>query len=93
MSDLTDLAASIDGDVIAPGDRRYRTARLAGNSRFDDARPTAVIRVANAGDVATVVDFARDGGLPPIVSSGGHSFAGYSTGDGLVLDLGSLDDG
>ena len=90
MTDLTELAAAIDGDVIVPGDPRYGTARLAWNSRFDDARPAAVIRVANAGDVAVVVDFARDGGRTPVARSGGHSFAGYSTGDGLVIDLGSL---
>jgi FAD/FMN-containing dehydrogenase len=49
-----------------------------------------VIQVADAADVRTVVQFARAHGRRLIVRSGAHSFAGYSTGDGLVLDLSAL---
>ena len=72
--------------------RDYRAARLVWNSRYDSARPAAVIRVADAGDVRTAVEFARAHGRRLITRSGGHSFAGYSTGDGLVLDLSGLTD-
>lgn len=89
-TDLDELAAAIDGDVVAPGSGGYDTARLIWNRRFDDVRPTAVVRVAGAEDVRAVVEFARDLGLPLTPRSGGHSFAGYSTGDGLVVDLGAL---
>ena len=88
---LTDLAASLEGELVLPSAPGYRAARLVWDSRFDGARPLAVARVASAADVAEVVDFARDGGVPLIVRGGGHSFAGYSTGDGLVLDLSGLD--
>jgi FAD/FMN-containing dehydrogenase len=50
----------------------------------------ATARVADSGDIRTAVEFARDHGLRPIPRSGAHSFAGYSTGDGLVVDVSRL---
>lgn len=89
--DLTDLRRALRGDLVLPDDPGYDAARLVANSRFDGARPVAVAEVADGEDVRAVVDFARDRGLRPIPRGGGHSFAGYSTGDGLVVDLGRLD--
>jgi FAD/FMN-containing dehydrogenase len=89
-TDLDELAAAIEGAVISPGGPGYEQARLVWNCRFDDARPTAVVRPATAGDVRATVQFARDHGLPLVARSGGHSFAGYSTGDCLVVDLGEM---
>jgi FAD/FMN-containing dehydrogenase len=88
--DLKELARALRGRTILPQSPDYAAARLVWDSRFDDARPLAVIQVADAADVRTVVHFARAHGLRLIVRSGGHSFAGYSTGDGLVVDLGAL---
>ncbi len=89
-ADLRELAGALKGKVILPHSRDYRAARLVWNSRFDYARPAAVVRAADAADAQTVVDFARAHGRRLIVRGGGHSFAGYSTGDGLVLDLSAL---
>jgi len=92
VTDLGELASTISGRVIAPGDRGYRAARLVWNARYDAARPLAVVEVADAADVRRTVDFARDRGLRLIPRSGAHSFAGYSTGGGVVLDLSRLSD-
>jgi FAD/FMN-containing dehydrogenase len=87
---IEELAATLDGRVVLPHTPRYRAARLVWNSRYDDARPTAVIQVASAADVRKVVDFARERGRRLVARSGAHSFAGYSTGDGMVVDLSGL---
>src|SRR5439155_23801523 len=79
-----------NGRVVLPRSPGYRSARLVWNSRFDDARPAAVIQPTDAADVSTVVDFARGHGRRLILRSGGHSYPGYSTGDGLVPDLSGL---
>jgi FAD/FMN-containing dehydrogenase len=89
-TDLKELDGALKGRVVLPSSPDYRAARLVWNSRFDDARPAAVIKVADAGDVRTVVDFARGHGVGLVTRSGGHSFAGYSTGDGLVVDLSGM---
>src|SRR3954467_14147836 len=90
VSDLEDLAGALRGKLILPDSPRYHASRLIWNSRFDGARPLAVAQVADTGDVRTAVDFARDHGMRLIPRNGAHSFAGYSTGDGLVVDVSRL---
>jgi FAD/FMN-containing dehydrogenase len=67
--------------------------RLTQNPRYDGARPLAVLSVANAQDVATAFAFARDHAVRVAIRSGGHSYPGWSAGDGaLVVDVRPLDD-
>ncbi len=88
--DWAALSGALDGTLVLPGDPAYARARLAWNAHYDTARPAAVVRAATERDVATAVTFARDHGVRPIPRSGGHSFAGYSTGNGLVIDVSRL---
>src|SRR5215471_11802959 len=84
---LDALVARIGGDVILPHDPRYDTARKVQNFTVD-RRPLAIVRAANARDVAETVRFARAHDLPLAVRSGGHSVAKHSMiDDGLVIDL------
>jgi FAD/FMN-containing dehydrogenase len=88
---ITRLRAAINGRVIAPDDAAYDQARTVFYGGFDQRRPAVIIRVADAGDVARVVELARDTGLPLAVRSGGHSLAGHSVSDGgIVLDLSAM---
>ena len=81
------LAARLAGRVITPGGEGYEEARVV-SAGAADARPAAIARPVNDADVAAVVRFAAEVGLPLAVRSGGHSGAGHSTcEDGLVLDL------
>ncbi|KAA1420913.1 FAD-binding oxidoreductase [Nocardioides humilatus] len=86
------LARSLDGDLVRPDSPQYGGLRLTPNPRYDTARPLALAEVASAEDVATVLRFANDNGLPIALRSGGHSYPGWSAGDGrLVLDCRRLD--
>jgi FAD/FMN-containing dehydrogenase len=72
-----------------------------GDARFDGftaswngcvrASPAAVVHARTAEDVASTVRWIRAEGVPLAVRSGGHSFVGDSTGDGVVLDLSGID--
>ena len=82
------LASSLKGRVVVSGDAEYDALRVVHAANYDH-RPAALIRVANAADVAAVVNFARATDLPLSVRSGGHGGAGNS--GGLVIDLRDLD--
>jgi FAD/FMN-containing dehydrogenase len=77
------------GRVIAPDDDGYDDARTPFYGGYD-RRPILIARVADAADVSTVIRLAREGGLELAVRSGGHSVAGDSASDGIVLDLSGM---
>jgi FAD/FMN-containing dehydrogenase len=84
------LRAALDGRVIAADDRGYDDARGVFFTGFD-RRPAAVVRVADASDVARVVTLARETGAELAVRGGGHGRAGYGTSEGgIVLDLSAM---
>ena len=84
---LEQLRASVKGTVITAADAAYEQARTVFYGGFD-RRPSAIVQVADAADVAAVVNFARAAGLELAVRGGGHSMAGFGVSDGgLVIDL------
>ena len=87
---IPDLREAVRGRVIAPDDDGYDEARtvVAGGI---DRRPAVIVKVADAGDVATVIGVARESGLELAVRSGGHSSVGHSVSEGgIVLDLSDM---
>ena len=84
------LRQSLSGQLVLPEQAAYAQSKLVYDLRFEDAAPAAIAYAASAGDVQRLVAFAREHALAPIPRSGGHSYAGYSTGSGLVIDVGSL---
>jgi FAD/FMN-containing dehydrogenase len=88
--ELPRLRAAVDGRVITPDDAGYDQARTIFYGGFD-RRPAAIVRPADATQVAQVVNLARDGGHELAVRGGGHSNAGHSVSEGgIVLDLSEL---
>jgi FAD/FMN-containing dehydrogenase len=89
-ADLTSLAGALRGTVVRPGDAAFEADRQVWNAATQGT-PMGIIRVADAGDVATTIGFACRNGLEIAVRSGGHSLAGHSTGDEvLVIDMRDL---
>jgi FAD/FMN-containing dehydrogenase len=79
------LAQMLDGDVVVPGGGRYSSARLLWDTRFDGLKPRAIAYCANATDVERIVRWARARNIHIVPRSGGHSYAGYSSGNGVVV--------
>ncbi|MEU7877085.1 FAD-binding oxidoreductase [Microbispora bryophytorum] len=86
-ADWSALGRGLDGKLIRPGDASYDNARRVFNSAFDSARPVGVAYCTTAADVSECLAFARRYGVPVTSRSGGHSYAGWSTGSGLVVDV------
>jgi FAD binding domain/Berberine and berberine like len=81
----------VQGRLLARGTAGYEAARLVFNTRYDALRPLAVAEVASAADVRACLQWAAAEGVPIRFRSGGHSYAGASTGSGvLVVDVGRL---
>ena len=87
---ITELRAALLGEVVAPDDPEYESARLVVNAAVD-RRPALIVRPVDSADVTLAVSLARTEGLELAVRGGGHSFAGHGTTDGgLVLDMSNM---
>ncbi|GII82789.1 FAD-binding dehydrogenase [Sphaerisporangium siamense] len=86
-ADWKALGKGLTGRLIRPGDASYDAARRLFNTSFDGVRPGAVAYCADPDDIAECLAFARRTGVPVTSRSGGHGYAGWSTGTGLVIDV------
>jgi FAD/FMN-containing dehydrogenase len=84
------LSRNLHGDLVLPSDPRYGQARELAIGHFDRVNPQAVAYCANERDVQTVIAFAQDESIHTVPRSGGHSFGGYSTTEGVILDVSRL---
>jgi FAD/FMN-containing dehydrogenase len=73
--------------LVRPGSPQYATARQLFDPRFDGVRPAAIAYCAAPADVQRCLAFGQRFSLPLAPRAGGHSFAGYSTTTGLVVDV------
>ena len=85
--DWDSLRRHLDGDLVRPSDPRYAQARETAIAHFDRVNPQAVAYCSTTRDVRTAIAFAQDHSIHAVPRSGGHSFGGYSTTSGLVLDV------
>lgn len=88
--DLDGLGAALRGALIRPTDEAYDGLVGVWNTAFQ-GRPAAIVRVADAADIAAAIAYACRNELEIAVRSGGHSMAGHSSGEGvLVIDTREL---
>lgn len=85
------LSKELQGAVVGQGDAGYDRARLLYSTRFDGIKPLAVAYCENGNDVSKSILWARRNGIRIAARSGGHSYGGYSTGQGIVIDVSRLD--
>jgi FAD/FMN-containing dehydrogenase len=86
---MDDLRDGFSGDVILPTDGGYDETRKVFNSMIDK-HPAVIARCASTADVVAAVNFGRDNDLEVSIRCGGHSVAGLSIGDGILIDLAGL---
>ncbi|MBT2383723.1 FAD-binding oxidoreductase [Streptomyces sp. ISL-11] len=89
-SPWTRLREKLTGDLVLPSDANYAVAKQLQLSQYDVIAPQAIAYCETGADVAACVRFAQDQHLAATARSGGHSFAGYSTTPGLVIDVSRL---
>ena len=82
-----ELAGRLSGRFLRPGDAMYPAATIISATRYMETRPAGIAVCVSPQDAAACVTWARDNGVPFVVRSGGHNYAGFSTSDGLVIDV------
>lgn len=80
------LRGRFKGDLLRPGDDGYEEARSVWNG-MTVRRPQLIARCADTGDIQKAIRAASETRILTAVRCGGHSLAGFSTCDGMVIDL------
>jgi FAD/FMN-containing dehydrogenase len=84
---LVELAQLVQGTVVTPANAAYDTARRLYSPRYDAIRPGAIVFCETAQDVWRTVRWSRRHSIRIVPRAGGHSYAGYSTCKGVVVDV------
>ena len=81
--DWRGLARLLSGEFLGA---RCTGLRIASpwNLRFASTVPAGIARCASPDDVAICLLWAQRNDMPLAIRSGGHSYAGFSTTDGLI---------
>jgi hypothetical protein len=87
---LEKLGKRLRGRLLVPGDKDFARSIAPANGRYLNVIPVAAALCADEHDVVTCVDWSRRYGVQPVGRTGGHSYAGFSTTTGLVIDMARL---
>ena len=86
-ADWTALGHDLSGPLVRPGESAYTVSKRLFDPRFDSLHPAGIAYCRNPHDVATCLAFVRKFGLPVAARCGGHSYAGWSSTSGLIVDV------
>jgi FAD/FMN-containing dehydrogenase len=87
---LEELRSQLKGTLLTPGDAGFGPATAPANGRYRDVIPLAAALCADELDVVACVEWAKEHHVQPVGRTGGHSYAGFSTTTGLIVDMGLL---
>jgi hypothetical protein len=82
-------ATGFQGSFVAPGDPLYDTDRQVADVAVQKF-PKLIAYCASENDVRIVLKIAQVTAIPAVCRAGGHSTAGYSVNDGIVIDVSRL---
>ncbi|OBI22620.1 MULTISPECIES: FAD-binding oxidoreductase [unclassified Mycobacterium] len=88
------LSTAIGGRVLLPDNGGFGSAKQVFNTNYNGLTPAAIVTPTSAADVQKAMAFAAAHNLKVAPRSGGHSYIGASTANGvMVLDLRQLPGG
>jgi FAD/FMN-containing dehydrogenase len=86
-ADWAALGRDLSGPLVRPGEAAYTVSKRLFDPRFDSLHPAGIAYCRNPHDVTTCLAFVRKFGLPVAARCGGHSYAGWSSTSGLIVDV------
>lgn len=81
------LNRQLKGTLLRPGQTGFANLALPNNLRYRLIRPGGIALCADEDDIAICLRWARRHGVPLTTRGGGHSYAGYSCTEGLMVNL------
>ncbi|OBF78396.1 oxidoreductase [Mycobacterium sp. 852002-51613_SCH5001154] len=88
------LSTAIGGQVLLPDNGAFGSAKQVFNTNYNGSTPAAIVTPTSPADVQKAMAFAAAHNLKVAPRSGGHSYIGASTANGvMVLDLRQLPGG
>ncbi|MBV8751997.1 MAG: FAD-binding oxidoreductase [Hyphomicrobiales bacterium] len=85
-----ELARRLSGRLLRPGDPRFVDVARPHNLRYAKVLPAGIARCRSSNEVAQAILWCREHDVPLAARSGGHSYAGFSTTRGLMIDVGAM---
>lgn len=82
-----ELARRLSGPVLRPWSPGFATVARLNNLRYARILPAGIARCESSQDVAQAILWSREHRVPLVTRSGGHSYAGFSTTHGLMIDV------
>ncbi|TSA01735.1 MAG: FAD-binding protein, partial [Methylococcus sp.] len=84
---LQSLRRSLTGPLVTPGDQGFNELALPNNLRYRAIRPGAIALCRSPEDIAQCLKWCSQTGVSLATRGGGHSYAGYSSTEGLMINL------
>ncbi|MFY8094579.1 MAG: FAD-binding oxidoreductase [Niveispirillum sp.] len=81
-----DLSRLLDGSVLRPQDPFFTDVCRPNNLRYNTL-PMGIARCQSTAQVQAALNWVQQQGLPFAIRSGGHNYAGYSSTNGLLIDM------
>lgn len=86
----SDLARSMQGPLLMPGSPEFAARARPWALQYAATLPQGIAQCAGETDVQACLRWAQANRVPLVARSGGHSYAGYSTTTGLMIDVSSM---
>jgi FAD/FMN-containing dehydrogenase len=83
------FSRELAGHIVTPQDQTYAVNRITFMNAFQHF-PQIIVYCSGFADVVRSIRFAKEFGLEPVCRSGGHSTAGYSVNDHMVIDVSGI---
>ena len=87
---LSDLEKRLPGKELRRSSAEYAQLATPRNLRWAATMPEAVVRCADARDVAATVAWARETDTPFAIRGGGHNYASASSSRGILISTRSM---
>lgn len=86
----TELAASLQGKLLLPDSPDFRQVAAPWALQYASKLPQAIAMCASEADVRNSLLWSQAYDVPLVARSGGHSYAGYSTTRGLMINVSQM---